>query len=105
VRKLALWVERRRDVEFDADAGEYAGAIVDDIRQGRSGEELLLIVPRGEIEAEYEIIKHVTHHEISGAPHYISEYEVKVISCLWLGCAITHGVINADEICWEIDND
>ncbi len=91
---------------IDAEAATYLGADIDNAWDANGRQNLVLLVPREEIVADFKVIKHVEHHEIHGAPHYETLYEVEVKECFWSGMGHMHRIINAKGVCWEIlDND
>ena len=86
------------------DIETYLGADVDDVQPNGAHQHILLLVPRDQINASYTIEKHVEHFEMHGAPFYVDEFEMKVHSCYWSGNGHIHNIINAEELCWEIEN-
>lgn len=88
---------------LSADAARYLGADIDDVWKEGGLQYALLLVPPSEIDAEYSVIKHVEHHEIHGAVHYETQYELDVKDCYWVGDDGTkHKIVNADNVCWEL---
>jgi hypothetical protein len=90
---------------IEDDAPTYLGADIDEAWEGHGGiHYATLLVPRQQIDATYTVKKHVEHHEVHGANKYVSQYELEIHDCYWVGNGHCHKVVNDQAVCWEVED-